>query len=105
MNEGSRQNNASAQAAGSGGGSHIKRPMNAFILWSQIERRKILSGETSYYGGDGNAVNGGASIHNAEISKMLGKRWKTELTEADRQPFIREAERLRCVILIFPSLY
>ena len=65
--------------------------MNAFILWSQIERRKILSGEATYYGA--NAA--GASIHNAEISKMLGKRWKTELTEADRQPFVREAERLR----------
>ena len=61
--------------------------MNAFILWSQIERRKILSGDTSGYGG--------TSIHNAEISKMLGRRWKNELTDADRQPFIREAERLR----------
>lgn len=71
----------------SGGNQHIKRPMNAFILWSQIERRKILSGEATGYGG--------SSIHNAEISKMLGRRWKNELTDVDRQPFIREAERLR----------
>ena len=62
---------------------HIKRPMNAFILWSQIERRKILSRQDQY------------SIHNAEISKLLGKRWKTELTEKDRAPFVLEAERLR----------
>ena len=63
---------------------HIKRPMNAFILWSQIERRKILNRQDQY-----------ATIHNAEISKLLGKRWKNELTDQDRQPFIREAERLR----------
>jgi len=83
---------ASASGAANGNPSHIKRPMNAFILWSQIERRKILNGETSYFS---NQQIGGASLHNAEISKMLGKRWKTELTEQDRQPFIREAERLR----------
>ncbi len=58
--------------------------MNAFILWSQIERRKILSRQDQY-----------ATIHNAEISKMLGKRWKNELTDKDREPFIQEAERLR----------
>ena len=58
--------------------------MNAFILWSQIERRKILNRQDQY-----------STIHNAEISKLLGKRWKNELTDEDRQPFILEAERLR----------
>lgn len=33
-------------------------------------------------------------MHNAEISKRLGKRWKT-LSDPERQPYIEEAERLR----------
>ena len=54
--------------------------MNAFMVWSQLERRKIV--ETN------------PDKHNAEISKELGSRWKL-LTEVDRQPYIDEAERLR----------
>jgi len=33
-------------------------------------------------------------MHNAEISQRLGRRWR-QLTEAEQQPFIDEAERLR----------
>ncbi|GIY80838.1 transcription factor sem-2 [Caerostris darwini] len=60
--------------------NHIKRPMNAFMVWSQIERRKICEQQPE--------------MHNAEISKKLGKLWKT-LNSEDRKPFIDEAERLR----------
>ena len=48
--------------------------------WTQIERRKISEVQPD--------------MHNAEISKRLGRRWK-ELSDDDRQPFIEEAERLR----------
>ena len=60
--------------------NHIKRPMNAFMVWSQLERRKII------------AVT--PDKHNAEISKELGRRWKN-LPDELRQPYIDEAEKLR----------
>ena len=60
--------------------SHVKRPMNAFMVWSQIERHKMIE-ETP-------------NCNHAEISKLLGRRWR-ELSQKERNPFIEEAERLR----------
>eukprot|EP00092_Neocalanus_flemingeri_P014393 GFUD01015525.1.p1 GENE.GFUD01015525.1~~GFUD01015525.1.p1 ORF type:complete len:482 (-),score=58.44 GFUD01015525.1:831-2276(-) len=60
--------------------NHIKRPMNAFMVWSQLRRRLIIAENPD--------------SHNAEISKNLGKAWKM-LTDKERAPFIEEAEKLR----------
>ncbi|XP_062136361.1 putative transcription factor SOX-14 [Drosophila sulfurigaster albostrigata] len=64
---------------------HIKRPMNAFMVWSQMERKKICERTPD--------------LHNAEISKELGKRWQL-LTKDDKQPYIMEAEKLRKMHMI-----
>ena len=60
--------------------NHIKRPMNAFMVFSHIERKKIIEIQPD--------------IHNAEVSKALGKRWK-ELNSEGKEPYVQEAERLR----------
>ena len=59
---------------------HVKRPMNAFMVWSQIERHKIIEESPG--------------CNHAEISKLLGRRWRG-LSQGERNPFIEEAERLR----------
>jgi len=63
-----------------GPADRIRRPMNAFMVWSQIERRRMTENEPG--------------MHNAEISKRLGRVWKN-LEEAERRPFVNEADRLR----------
>ena len=61
---------------------HVKRPMNAFMVWSRTERRKLA---LKY-----------PNMLNCEISKLLGAEW-SRMGEEEKSPYIQESKRLRTI--------
>lgn len=58
----------------------IKRPMNAFMVWSQMRRAQIASKDVK--------------MHNSQISKELGAEWR-KMSNEDKAPYVNRAKELR----------
>lgn len=63
-----------------GNDDRVRRPMNAFMVWSKDERKRLAKEDPS--------------IHNADLSKSLGKVWR-EMSEEQKRPYLEKSEEIR----------
>eukprot|EP00117_Sycon_ciliatum_P003607 scpid38452/ scgid8334/ Transcription factor SOX-8 len=59
---------------------HVKRPMNAFMVWAKTERRKLAMKLPG--------------IPNSEVSKLLGDMWRS-LTDEEKDKYRGQSEKIR----------
>lgn len=57
----------------------VKRPMNVFMVWAQLSRKKVA---------DENA-----HLTNSEVSKLLGQMWR-KMSEVDKEPFKKISDEI-----------
>ncbi|XP_059948085.1 transcription factor SOX-30-like isoform X2 [Mesoplodon densirostris] len=59
---------------------HVKRPMNAFMVWARIHRQALAKANPA--------------ANNAEISVQLGLEWN-KLSEEQKKPYYDEAQKIK----------
>lgn len=73
-------NKAKKRSSSTNDVNRVKRPLNPFMMWATVERRRM----NHQY----------PKMHNIEVSKVLGARWN-QMTSAEQAPYIQESARLR----------
>uniref|UniRef100_A0A3P8T0Y1 SRY-box transcription factor 32 n=1 Tax=Amphiprion percula TaxID=161767 RepID=A0A3P8T0Y1_AMPPE len=70
----------SPEAKSASGQQRVRRPLNAFIIWTKEERRRLAQ------------LN--PDLENTDLSKILGRTWKA-MSLTEKRPYMQESERLR----------